>query len=233
MAWLVFRDLVSGFRALGTARSDHIQGDGTPGVVYWGGAGADEINPGINTSRDPADVTKIYGGVSRFGQHPDNPVEGALGVRRLRDDGDDVLHGGANVNAAGGGGRNTYVHHGNSDPDLPFRVFGFSMETDKLVMARHASDEFRFGFEVVRASGRTFEEDGENYLELRSAMIVGHGRPGDFIRQQATFVTFTDDGRHDPDWAPPVLRVTGVSYRDDVQRMFERHTGDGPDDFIL
>jgi hypothetical protein len=210
MALLIDRIFTYGHRFWGTAADDRMIGNGSPGSVIFGGNGNDDINPGINPSLAPRDQIKIYGGVSLPGFDPRNPLPGSIGG--LHNDGRDTLHGGANIEAKGGSGADTYVAHGpiREAWNRPFDMPTFNPHEGDTIIFAHDR-----GYDVknIRVYD-TWSEGGDKFLHLWKVDLVGHSQS--FNDEQHLRVGFADDqrGAH----TETIIEWSGRSYADDVAR---------------
>lgn len=209
MALLIDKSFRPGHSFNGTRFDDEMIGNGT--ATLFGGAGSDNLNPGINSG--PARIS-VYGGWAR--EDVPHPADGLkVGSQNWWDDGDDVLHFGSHILAAGGNGSNRYVYHGPGHEvwGRPGEIRGFNVEQDTLVIM---DDEgFRFGRMWVSS---TRDDDGDKVVTLTKMEVVAE-TSARAIGEQHLIIGFQDDGR-ERDFQPFEIEWSGSSYRDDVIRAF-------------
>ncbi|PJN96854.1 hypothetical protein CNY89_00145 [Amaricoccus sp. HAR-UPW-R2A-40] len=209
MALLIDKSFRPGHSFNGTRQSDEMIGNGT--ATLFGGAGDDNLNPGIN--HGPARIS-VYGGWAR--EDVPHPADGLkVGSQNWWDDGDDVLHFGSHILAAGGNGENRYVWHGPGMEawNRPGEIRGFNVENDTLIVPH--DEGFRFGRMWVSS---TRDDDGDKVVTLTKMEVVAMTKvPGTV---EAHFILGVQDDGRERDFEPTEIEWSGRSYRDDVIRWF-------------
>lgn len=223
MALIVDEDDTPFHFVAGTLKADTIVGNGTRGSSFFGGGGDDNINPGINFDQTWEGQIGVYGGVSKVGFN-ENPIEGD-GIGTLRNDGNDHLHIGSNIEGIGGDGANIYELHGFFRDLKPSFIRGFSDRDDTIIMVNDDRSDFASGVEVrdIDIFG-VVGSDGSTAVHVKSLLLRGHSNG--LIDIQKVRVGLSDDlPREDlPDVFVP---YTGTSYKDEVQAMVDGWVDDG------